>query len=191
MGKKILLVDDNDKARSINSSVLQQAGFEITEAENGVECIKAMQNLLPDLIILDLVMPIMDGYKVLQMIKTRQVTRDIPVIVLSGRGQPEEVEKALKLGASDFLVKMRTNPKALLEKVQAILEKPKSAMEVHKYRLAIKEKIYDAVKLATDFEFPVEYRCSRCGNPLLLELLPDYTHKEHWFTGHFVCSHCD
>jgi len=63
----------------------------------------------------------MDGFKVLQMVKLDPQTTSIPVVVLSGRGQSEEIEKALKLGASDFLVKMRTNPNILVEKVQKTL----------------------------------------------------------------------
>jgi CheY-like chemotaxis protein len=188
--KTILLVDDNDQARAIGRSKLQEGGFGVEEARNGADCIKLLQEVQPDLIILDLVMPIMDGYKVLQMLKTNVRTKDIPVIVMSGRGQPEEVDKALKLGASDFLVKMRTNPKILLEKVQKTLEKSNEHAAVPHYRLAVKERVFDAARFASDFNLPADYRCPKCGNPYLLELVPDFSHAEPWFSGHLTCSYC-
>jgi hypothetical protein len=109
---------------------------------------------------------------------------------MSGRGQPEEVDKALKLGASDFLVKMRTNPKILLEKVQKTLEKSNEHAAVPHYRLAVKERVFDAARFASDFNLPADYRCPKCGNPYLLELVPDFSHAEPWFSGHLTCSYC-
>ncbi len=190
MQKRILLVDDNDQARAIGRSKLQEGGFRVDEARNGADCIRLLQEVHPDLIILDLVMPIMDGYKVLQMLKTNSRTMDIPVIVMSGRGQPEEVDKALKLGASDFLVKMRTNPRIFLEKVQKILEKTSEQAAVPHYLLAVKERVFDAVRFAGDFNLPADYRCPKCGNPYLLEIVPDYSRDEPWFSGHLTCALC-
>jgi len=190
MAHRILLVDDNAQARSINRSRLAVGGFLVEEAENGVEAIKKLQESVPDLIILDLMMPIIDGFKVLQMIKTNPALKDIPVVVLSGRGQPEEVEKALKLGATDFLVKMKTNPNVLLEKINSIIEKgPRLRVTPH-YLLEVKEGTYDALYLAKDFSLPPDFRCAKCQGPLLLELLPDFSHHEPWFTGHFTCPAC-
>ncbi len=190
MAHKILLVDDNAQARSINRSRLAVGGFLVEEAENGVEALKKLQESVPDLIILDLMMPIIDGFKVLQMIKTNPALKDIPVVVLSGRGQPEEVEKALKLGATDFLVKMKTNPNVLLEKINGIIEKGTRPQVTPHYLLAVREGTYDAHYLARDFSLPPDFRCAKCGGPFLLELLPDFSHHEPWFTGHFICPAC-
>ncbi|HWR97145.1 MAG TPA: response regulator [Candidatus Methanoperedens sp.] len=188
--QKVLLVDDNAQTRAINAARLRVAGYDVTEAGDGVECIKLLRAQPVDLLVLDLMMPVMDGFKVLQMVKLDPQTKGIPVVVLSGRGQPEEIEKALKLGASDFLVKMRTNPNILAEKVQKTLAATAGPAAITRYLLAIKENILDAHTLARDFSLPPEYHCQKCGNPLVLELIPDFSHHEPWFTGHFVCSLC-
>ncbi len=190
MPQTILLVDDNAQSRSINRSRLAMGGFLVDDAGNGVEALKKLKTSVPDLVILDLMMPIIDGFKVLQMIKTDPSLKDIPIIVLSGRGQPEEVEKALKLGASDFLVKLKTNPNILLEKVKSVLAQGTRPRVTPHYLLAVKEGAYDAQYLAKDFSLPNDFRCSKCGGPLLLELLPDFSHHEPWFTGHFTCPAC-
>jgi len=188
--RKILLVDDNKQIRSINATRLIAGGYQVREAGDGIEALKQLKEELPDLIILDLMMPVMDGYKVLQVVKTNSQTRDIPVIVLSGKGQPEEIEKALKLGANDFLNKMRTNPNVLLEKVKQSLAAGNGQTAVPHYHLAVKEQIFDAPKIALDFNLPADFHCPKCGAPLILELIPDFSHHEPWFTGHFVCTQC-
>lgn len=189
-GKTILLVDDNAQVRAINAARLRAAGFEVTEAGDGVECIKLLKSQPVDLLVLDLMMPVMDGFKVLQMVKLDPKTAGIPVVVLSGRGQPEEIEKALKLGAGDFLVKMRTNPNILVEKVQKTLAAASGPAAIAHYLLAVKENVLDAHILARDFSLTPDYRCQKCTNPLVLELIPDFSHHEPWFTGHFICCRC-
>lgn len=189
-GKRILLVDDNAQTRAINAARLRAAGFEVMEAGDGMECIKLLKTQPADLLILDLMMPVMDGFKVLQMVKLDPQTKNLPVIVLSGRGQPEEIEKALNLGASDFLVKMRTNPNILVEKVQKTLTASAGQAAIQHYLLAVKENVLDAHTLARDFSLSQDYRCPKCASSLVLELIPDFSHHEAWFTGHFICSNC-
>lgn len=74
--------------------------FEVRTVDNGMEAIKALSEEKPDIILLDLMMPVMDGYKVLQVVKTDPKLSMIPVLVFSAKGQPEEVEKSLALGAT-------------------------------------------------------------------------------------------
>lgn len=190
MPAKILLVDDNKQIRSINAARLVAGGYQVREAGDGIEALKLLKEEMPDLIILDLMMPVMDGYKVLQVVKSSPQTRGVPVIVLSGKGQPEEIEKALKLGANDFLNKMRTNPNILLEKVKDNLAAVSGPTAVPHYQLAVKEQIFDAPKIAREFNLPVDFHCPKCGTPVILELIPDFSHHEPWFTGHFVCTQC-
>lgn len=186
----VLLVDDNQQSRAIFARRLEGDGYNVIQAEDGMDCLKRLGEVVPDLVVLDLMMPVMDGFKVLQMIKTNPALKDIPVLVLSGRGQPEEVQKALNLGASDFLIKMRTNPNILSEKVKCTLAKACEKGGVTHYLLAVKENVFDAPLIARDHGLPPSFHCGKCGNPLLLELVPDFSHQEPWFTGHFVCSFC-
>lgn len=92
----------------------------MTAANNGIEGLKALAADKPDLVLLDLMMPVMDGFKVLQTMKADVNLKDIPVIVSSGKGAPDEVEKAIKMGAADFLVKATTPPNKVVTKIQKL-----------------------------------------------------------------------
>jgi len=116
--KVILLVDDSEQTRSIYKNRLMSEGFTVFEASNGVEALKSIQENRPDLVILDLWREGIDGFKFLQLIRLNPELKDIPVIVLSARALPEDIKKALSLGASSFLPKMTTSPVKLAEKVK-------------------------------------------------------------------------
>jgi CheY-like chemotaxis protein len=77
----------------------------------------------PDLILLDLVMPEMDGFKVLQAVRASPALNKIPVIVFSSKGAPEEIQKALQSGANDFLIKATTTPNKVIEKIESYIKK--------------------------------------------------------------------
>ncbi|MHB8482686.1 MAG: response regulator [Nitrospiria bacterium] len=125
MAKKVLLIEDSDFVRATFLNVLTASGFQVMVAKEGNEGIAAITKEKPDLILLDLMMPIMDGFKVLSFLKSDPKTADIPVIVLSGKGNSEEIQKAISLGAKDFLIKSTTPPKKVLEKVIFHLSPPK------------------------------------------------------------------
>ncbi|MBI5025908.1 MAG: response regulator [Nitrospirae bacterium] len=120
--KKVLIVDDNDMTRRMNKSKLMLDGFTVLEAIDGVEAIKVLETEVPDVIVLDLYMEKMDGFKVLALLKGSPKWKDIPVIVFSARGTPVEIEKAMSAGADEFLVKMTTSPVKLSERVKGILK---------------------------------------------------------------------
>ncbi len=117
----ILVVDDEKMFQDIYKTKLIPEGFKVVTASNGKEAILILSGGEIDLILLDLNMPVMDGFKVLQAVKTDSKLSSIHVIVLSSRGQPEEVEKALNLGADGYLVKSTAKPKEVVEKVKEIL----------------------------------------------------------------------
>ncbi len=121
---KILFVDDTKMLRDIYKSKLMSEGYQVKTADNGVEAIKVLtedKEWKPDLILLDLIMPVMDGFKVLQAVKTNPDFSSIPVIVFSSRGQPEEIEKAINLGADGYLIKTTTTPNVVIKKVKEAL----------------------------------------------------------------------
>ncbi len=115
---KILIVDDKKMFQNIYKSKLLSEGCQVKTAGNGTEAIK----ISLDLVLLDLNMLVMDGFKVLAAIKLMPKFSSICVIVLSSRGQPEEIEKAVSLGANGYLVKATTTPNEVVKKVKETLE---------------------------------------------------------------------
>jgi CheY-like chemotaxis protein len=189
MRNKILLVEDSKTVQQMYKNKLTFEQFHVLTADNGMEAIKILSQEKPDLILLDLMMPVMDGYKVLQVVKTDPKLSDIPVLVFSARGQPEELEKALNLGADGYIVKATTKPNEVIEQIRkAISQKPKTQDLTH-YIVEIRGDAYDAKKLASDFNLN-DLRCQRCQAPLLFELIPDFSHETPWFTGRFFCPRC-
>lgn len=123
MKEKVLIVDDTEFYQKAYQNKLLSAGYITSVANNGVEALKALTTDKPDLILLDLMMPIMDGFKVLQTVKASPNLQNIPVIVFSAKGASEEISKALQAGANDFLVKATTTPNKVVEKIKEILQK--------------------------------------------------------------------
>ncbi len=160
-------------------------------AKNGEECFQALSEYKPDFILLDLMMPLMDGFQVLEKIRNNPETKDIPVIVLSNRSDKENIDRAISLGALDYLVKINSPPNVVIENIKEALEKKEGAAVPSRYRIAIKESAYDAVRLTQDFKLPPLFRCPHCNGEITLELVPEYTHEEPWFIGRFVCPKCN
>ncbi len=126
-GKKtVLLVEDNETSRDISKSKLILEGFHVVAVEDGIEAIKFLRTETPDLIILDLFMEKLDGFKVLTIIRESPQWKDIPVIVFSVKGTQDVVDKVINAGADEFLVKMITSPKKLFETAKNVLKRKKS-----------------------------------------------------------------
>lgn len=123
MREKVLIVDDTEFYQKAYKNKLLSAGYITSVANNGVEALKALTTDKHDLILLDLMMPIMDGFKVLQTVKANPNFQNIPIIVFSAKGASEEISKALQAGANDFLVKATTTPNKVVEKIKEILQK--------------------------------------------------------------------
>jgi len=121
MAKKILIVEDDEFLRSLNAKRLETEGFEVIVAVDGQEAIAKLAEIKPDLIFLDLLLPNVDGFEVLTKIKQDESTKAIPVIVFSNLGQPEDIEKAKKLGANDFMVKANFTLDDVIQKIKQVL----------------------------------------------------------------------
>lgn len=120
---KILIVEDESFLLDLYQIKLEQAGFEVVKAGNGNEGVSLARLEQPDLILLDILMPEIDGYEMLAKIKSDPKTKKIPVIIFSNLSQKEEIEKGLKLGASDYIIKTSITPAQLEEKVKEFLKK--------------------------------------------------------------------
>lgn len=99
---KILLVEDNELNRDMLSRRLIRNGFEITLAVNGVESIQLARSVIPDLILMDMSLPIMDGWEATLNLKNDPVTKNIPVIALTAHAMGEDRQKAMKAGCDDY-----------------------------------------------------------------------------------------
>jgi len=99
--------------------------LEVVIAEDGEKGLKLSSKEDPDVILLDIMMPKMDGFEVLKALKSNEKTKDIPVILLTNLSQKEEVEKGLSLGADDYLIKAHFMPSEVVEKIKKLLDKKK------------------------------------------------------------------
>ena len=117
MSKRILLVEDQADNRKIIRDMLRGADYEITEAENGEEALAAIAKQRPDLILMDIQLPIMDGYTVTRKIKGDPVLRSIPIIAVTSYALSGEEKKAREAGCDDYVPKP-FSPRQLLAKIQ-------------------------------------------------------------------------
>ncbi|MCK4520784.1 response regulator [Candidatus Parcubacteria bacterium] len=122
MAKKILIVEDDKFLRELIVKKLIDDGYEAPAAIDGEEGVKKIKEEKPDLVLLDLILPGIDGFEVLSRIKKDSELSQIPVIILSNLGQKEDIEKGLQLGAIDFLIKAHFTPNEIIEKVKKVLE---------------------------------------------------------------------
>jgi type II secretory ATPase GspE/PulE/Tfp pilus assembly ATPase PilB-like protein/ActR/RegA family two-component response regulator len=121
-GVLVLLVEDEDQLRRVMRDLLEREGYEVAEARDGVQALDQVDRLAPDLIMLDLNLPGMDGYAVLAQLRSRQATSRIPVIVLTAKGDEDNEVRVFELGADDFLTKP-FRARALSARLEAVLSR--------------------------------------------------------------------
>lgn len=119
--KKILVVDDAELVRKYFRTIIEQAlGFEFLEAQNPIEAFEILENTKPDLIILDMEMPVMDGFSALVKIRNNEATKAVPVIVCSALSSSSLFESLVKLNISDYIVKP-SSAELIIEKIKKAL----------------------------------------------------------------------
>ena len=117
---KVLLVDDEDSLRKVMRDLLERDGYVVTEARDGVQALDQVDRVGPDIIVLDLNLPGLDGYGVLSHLRSRPATANIPVIVLTAKGDEDNEVRVFELGADDFLTKP-FRARALSARLEAVL----------------------------------------------------------------------
>ena len=118
MAKKILLIEDEEILINLLQKKLANEGYDISVARNGQEGLELIKEIRPDLILLDIIMPKMGGFEVLEEMQKDQELKNIPVIIISNSGQPVEIDRAQKLGAKDWLIKTDFDPQEVIDKVK-------------------------------------------------------------------------
>ena len=119
--KHILIAEDEEAYSRVLKYKLEDEGFTVSTAINGVEALKGAQNKKPDLLLLDLIMPVMDGFEVLEKWSKDAVLKKIPVIVLSNLGQEKDIKRTTALGAKDYFIKSDVDLVKVVEKVRVVL----------------------------------------------------------------------
>lgn len=119
--KKILIIEDDSMINSIYKIKFEIDGFIAVIANNGAEGIEFAKKEKPDIIMLDVIMPQIDGFSVLEELKKNEQTKSIPIIMLTNLGAEEDMAKGKKLGAIDYLVKTSLTPKQINDKIKEYL----------------------------------------------------------------------
>lgn len=115
---KVLLIEDDETLLEMYKIKFQEEGLEVIVSSNGAEAFSVAKKEKPSIILLDIILPGMDGFAILENVKRDSDTKNIPVILLSNLGQDSDIEKGKKLGASDYLVKANFTPTQVLEKIK-------------------------------------------------------------------------
>lgn len=118
--KKVLAVEDDLFLKELLAGKLSEDEFNVFYASNGDEALSLAATEIPDVVLLDILLPGMSGYEVLEKLKADDTTKHIPVLILSNFGQPEDIEKGKALGAVDFLVKANNSLDAIVARVREI-----------------------------------------------------------------------
>lgn len=118
---KALIIEDDPPYRKIYKRKFEIAGFAVEVAENGIEGLEKMRSFLPDIVFVDIMMPKMDGFQVLDSAMADPALRNIPLVVLTNLSTAVDAQKVLQKGAVAVLVKSDTEPNAIIEKAKEIL----------------------------------------------------------------------
>lgn len=119
--KKILIVEDDEFLVQMYATKLELQDFQVQTAGDGKQAMKLIKKDPPDLILLDLGLPIMDGFQVLEELKRDERTKRIPILVLTNFGQKEHIDKCLALGAADYLIKAHFVPSEVVDKIKMLI----------------------------------------------------------------------
>ena len=119
--RRILVAEDDRFLRKAAEMALKRRGYTVLTAANGEEALRTAQSALPDLVLLDLIMPKLNGFDVLQALKKEAPTAHIPVIILSNLGQERDVQQAMEAGAAAYLIKTDLSLQSLVERVEEAL----------------------------------------------------------------------
>ncbi|MFA6255496.1 MAG: response regulator [Patescibacteria group bacterium] len=116
--KLILLVEDDEFLAELYATKLNLEGYEVALATDGEKGLKMVKEKMPDLILLDIILPKMDGFEILKNIKADKALRNLPVILLTNLSQKDEIKKGLDLGANDYLIKAHFMPSEVVKKIK-------------------------------------------------------------------------
>lgn len=118
----ILIVEDDLFLAEIYQKKFEMEGFKVSMANDGEKAVTDIKKKMPDLVLLDILLPKLDGFSVLEAIKSDNASKDIPVILLTNLGQQDDVQRGLEKGAADYLIKTHFKPSEVVDKVRKLLK---------------------------------------------------------------------
>lgn len=119
--KHILIIEDDPFLLSMYVTKLEMIGYRVSSAEDGKKGLAMILDKKPDLLLLDILLPSMDGFQILEKMKQDQAVKNIPVILLTNLGQKADIEKGVALGADDYLIKAHFTPSEVTAKIKKAL----------------------------------------------------------------------
>lgn len=122
---KILIVEDDRYISKMYQLKLSLEGYTVVVAENGREGVDKIKEFMPNVILLDILMPELDGFEVLNIVKNDAATKDIPVLIMSNLGQEDHIQKGMSLGAVGYIVKSQYTPSKVVETIKDVLSSKK------------------------------------------------------------------
>lgn len=182
--KKIIIAIDNDFVRETYSEVFKEEDFEVFSTKNGEETVRLAKDELPDVVIADVALSGMGGFKVIEALKKEASTKSIPVIIFAQVEKKKDRMKAIELEAKDFIVGVTVSPLETIRRVKITLGEQKS------YRIFPQKNLYNAKELITDLGYTYDFKCSECGNDLVFHLIRDLSKGEKYFILSVICSNC-
>lgn len=194
--KTVLIIDDAEDLRRIYSQKFRQEGFNVLEARDGLDGLNTAFDKKPNLVITGIMMPRVDGFEVINTLKKDAQTKDIPILVFSHLGRQEDIDKALSLGADDFLIQATFSPDDVVTKVRAHLGMSKSVAPRGGEKLSghfnLQLDFYkgDASRLARAIGMDSRFVCPKCNGHLVLDVVRDTTREGIWLTGFLKCLRC-
>ena len=143
MSKKILIVEDDGNIRELLRLYLEREGYEITEASNGEEGVEQWRKVNPDMILLDVMMPIMDGWQVCKIIREES---KVPIIILTAKGETFDKVNGLEMGADDYIVKP-LEMREVVARVRAVFRRfaPEESGKIYFDKLTVDKQAYDLI----------------------------------------------
>lgn len=123
--KKILIIEDNEEIMGLLSQKISDVGYQVIEARDGEEGLRLLRSDQPDLVLLDIILPNIDGLELLKRKQALSETKDIPVVVISNSGAPAEISQAQRLGAVDWITKTEFSLQETIDKIEKIIKEPR------------------------------------------------------------------
>ncbi|MFA6588033.1 MAG: response regulator [Patescibacteria group bacterium] len=118
----VVLIEDDQMIREMYQAKFTKAGYEIHDAADGAAGLELVKKIKPDIILLDIIMPKMDGFQVLKQLRENPDFQKTPIVMLTNLGQEEDVKKGQELGSTDYFIKTNFTPSAIVDKVKSLLK---------------------------------------------------------------------